>query len=73
MRDGPQFEFGVDAIAGRQAVVHRASGELVGWIVRDGDRLRMRRGAWISEPADTIPQLFTVAAARMSSGRVAML
>ncbi len=53
---GEQLRFYAADRAGQTAVIHRASGAIAAWIVRDGELLRARRGAWVSAAVETVPQ-----------------
>lgn len=44
------------------------AGTVVAWVVRDGDELRARRGAWMSGPAQTIPELIYLVSERFAGG-----
>lgn len=59
----PQLRFYATQRAGWTVIIHRDSGTVAAWIepVANG-QLRARKGAWRSEPVDTIPQAVTAVA-----------
>jgi len=62
----PQLRYYVAPRAGQSAIVDHVDGSIVAWVVREPDRLRARRGAWISAEVRTIAELVDVVSERFA-------
>lgn len=60
----PQLEYYAAERSGRTAIIHTRTGRVAAWVVRDGVELRARHGMWISDTAETIPQVIRLVALR---------
>lgn len=65
----PQLEYYAAARAGTTAIIHRDSERIVAWVEHDGQLLRARRGAWRSDPVETIPTLIALVAQHVRGER----
>ncbi|MFW2512233.1 hypothetical protein ACNI3K_00460 [Demequina sp. SO4-13] len=59
----PQLRFYAAERAGATAIINAMDSRIVGWLERDGEFLRARRGRWRSLPAETISTVITLVAA----------
>ena len=58
----PQLRYYAQARAGLTAIIDTESGQIMAWIVRDGDQMRARRGTWVSEAAQTVAEVIGMVA-----------
>lgn len=64
----PQLEFYAAARGNHTAIIHTDSGRITAWVQRrDDDTLVARTKTWVSEPAETIPQLMPLVAAHWAA------